>query len=136
MPPGIPFIVGNELAERFSFYGMRSILLVYMTTYLYQSDGTLDVFGNKEAEAWVHLFVGSAYLFPILGGIVADALWGKYKTILLLSLIYCLGHACLACMGWVGHTRVFLAFIPVAWIGHDPGHNKHWSAHSFCSGPC
>ena len=108
MPPGIPFIVGNELAERFSFYGMRSILLVYMTTYLYQSDGTLDVFGNKEAEAWVHLFVGSAYLFPILGGIVADALWGKYKTILLLSLIYCLGHACLACMGWVGDTRVFL----------------------------
>ena len=108
MPPGIPFIVGNELAERFSFYGMRSILLVYMTTYLCQSDGTLDVFGNKEAEAWVHLFVGSAYLFPILGGIVADALWGKYKTILLLSLVYCLGHACLACMGWGGDTRVLL----------------------------
>ena len=108
MPPGIPFIVGNELAERFSFYGMRSILLVYMTTYLCQSDGTFDVFGNKEAEAWVHLFVGSAYLFPILGGIVADALWGKYKTILLLSLVYCLGHACLAWGGWVGDTRVFL----------------------------
>ena len=108
MPPGIPFIVGNELAERFSFYGMRSILLVYMTTYLCQSDGALDVFGNKEAEAWVHLFVGSAYLFPILGGIIADALWGKYKTILLLSLVYCLGHACLACMGWGGDTRILL----------------------------
>ena len=108
IPTGIPYIVGNELAERFSFYGMRSILLVYMTTYLCQADGTLDVFGNKEAEAWVHLFVGSAYLFPILGGIVADALWGKYKTILLLSLIYCLGHACLACMGWFGDTRILL----------------------------
>jgi proton-dependent oligopeptide transporter, POT family len=108
IPTGIPYIVGNELAERFSFYGMRSILLVFMTSYICQSDGTLDVFGNKEAEAWVHLFVGSAYLFPILGGIVADALWGKYKTILLLSLVYCSGHACLACMGWTGDTRVLL----------------------------
>ena len=82
MPPGIPFIVGNELAERFSFYGMRSILLVYMTSYLCQPGGALDLFSNKEAEAWVHLFVGSAYLFPILGGLLSDALWGKFKTIL------------------------------------------------------
>ena len=89
MPPGIPFIIGNEWAERFSFYGMRSILLAYLTLYLSQPGGELDVFGNKEAEAWVHLFVGSAYLFPILGGLLADAFWGKYKTILILSLGYC-----------------------------------------------
>ena len=31
MPPGIPYIVGNEAAERFSFYGMRSILVIFMT---------------------------------------------------------------------------------------------------------
>jgi len=31
MPPGIPYIVGNEAAERFSFYGMRAILFVFMT---------------------------------------------------------------------------------------------------------
>ena len=77
LPPGIPYIVGNELAERFSFYGMRSILLVYMTNYLCQSDGKLDVFGNKEAEAWVHLFpfkVGDdkhCVNFPYLDGILA-----------------------------------------------------------------
>ena len=98
MPPGIPYIVGNELAERFSFYGMRSILLAYMTIYLCQPGGESDVFGDKEAEAWIHLFVGSAYLFPILGGVLADSLWGKYKTILILSLVYCLGHGFLACM--------------------------------------
>jgi POT family proton-dependent oligopeptide transporter len=39
MPPGIPFIVGNEAAERFSFYGMRSILIVFMTHYLVTSTG-------------------------------------------------------------------------------------------------
>ena len=59
-PPGIPYIIGNEAAERFSFYGMKSILLVFMTTYLLQPDGSLDVFSIKEAEAWNHLFVASA----------------------------------------------------------------------------
>ena len=108
MPPGIPIIIGNEWAERFSFYGMRSILLAYLTLYLSQPGGELDVFSNKEAEAWVHLFVGSAYLFPILGGLLADAFWGKYKTILILSLVYCLGHGFLACMEWIGDTRSML----------------------------
>ena len=108
MPPGIPYIVGNELAERFSFYGMRSILLAYMTLYLCQPDGQLNVFSGKEAEAWVHLFVGSAYFCPILGGLLADAFWGKYKTILVLSLVYCAGHGLLACMELVGNTRIML----------------------------
>ena len=108
MPPGIPYIVGNELAERFSFYGMRSILLAYMTLYLCQPDGQLNVFSGKEAEAWVHLFVGSAYFFPILGGLLADAFWGKYKTILVLSLVYCAGHGLLACMELIGNTRIML----------------------------
>lgn len=108
MPPGIPYIVGNELAERFSFYGMRAILLAYMTLYLHQPAGGLNVFSSKEAEAWVHLFVGSAYLFPVVGGFLSDAFWGKYKTILILSLIYCIGHGFLACMEWVGDTRIML----------------------------
>ncbi len=108
VPPGIPFIIGNELAERFSFYGMRSILLAYMTVHLAQPDGALDIFEAKEAEAWIHLFVGSAYLFPILGGLLADAFLGKYKTILILSFVYCLGHGCLACMGWFGDSRIML----------------------------
>jgi POT family proton-dependent oligopeptide transporter len=108
MPGGIPYIVGNELAERFSFYGMRSILFAYMTVYLCQADGSADVFSDKEAEAWVHLFVGSAYLFPILGGFISDAFLGKYRTILFLSLVYCLGHGILACMEWVGDTKILL----------------------------
>ena len=129
MPPGIPFIVGNELAERFSFYGMRSILLVYMTSYLCQPGGGLDLFSNKEAEAWVHLFVGSAYLFPIFGGFLSDALWGKYKTILYLSAIYCLGHCLLACMELVGDTKVVLllglTFIAIGSGGIKPCVSAH-----------
>jgi len=82
LPSGIGFIIGNEAAERFSFYGMRSVLLAYMTIYLVQPNGESAIFKEKEAEAWVHLFVGSAYFFPLIGGILADAFWGKYRTIL------------------------------------------------------
>ena len=96
MPPGIPYIVSNEAAERFSFYGMRAILTVFMTTYLVDSSGALDVMNESEARKYFHLFVASAYLFPFIGAIVADAFLGKYRTIIYLSLVYCLGHACLA----------------------------------------
>lgn len=108
LPPGIPYIIANEAAERFSFYGMRSVLLAFMTVHLVQPDGTPNCFGEKEAEAWIHLFVGSAYFFPLLGGLLADAFFGKYKTILTLSFFYCLGHGCLALMGIVGETKAWL----------------------------
>lgn len=98
MPPGIPFIVGNEAAERFSFYGMKTILVVFMTQYLLLSTGRPDLMNETEARESMHLFVASAYFFPILGGIVADAFLGKYLTILILSLVYCGGHLCLALM--------------------------------------
>jgi POT family proton-dependent oligopeptide transporter len=79
-----------------------------MTIYLVQPNGESAIFKEKEAEAWVHLFVGSAYFFPLIGGILADAFWGKYRTILSLSLFYCLGHGCLAMMGILGDTRTLL----------------------------
>jgi dipeptide/tripeptide permease len=98
MPDGIPFIVGNEAAERFSFYGMKTILVVFMTQYLHSASGRPDGMNETEAREWMHLFVASAYFFPVIGGIVADAFLGKYATILLLSLVYCAGHLCLALM--------------------------------------
>ena len=98
MPSGIPFIVGNEAAERFSFYGMKTILVVFMTQHLLSSTGRPDFMTETEARESMHLFVASAYFFPIIGGILADAFLGKYLTILLLSLVYCGGHLCLGLM--------------------------------------
>ncbi|GIX03244.1 MAG: hypothetical protein KatS3mg113_0250 [Planctomycetaceae bacterium] len=96
MPPGIPYIVGNEAAERFSFYGMKAILTVYMTKHLVGWDGQPATLSEENAKSAVHLFVASAYFFPLLGAIVSDWLWGKYRTIIWLSLVYCLGHLLLA----------------------------------------
>ena len=96
MPGGIPYIVGNEAAERFSFYGMRAILVVFMTQYLVDSSGALDAISETEAKGWYHLFVSAVYLTPLLGALLSDGLLGKYRTIILLSLLYCAGHAALA----------------------------------------
>lgn len=96
MPPGIPYIVGNEAAERFSFYGMKFILTAYMTRFLIGWDGQSAVLSDEDAKSAVHLFVAAAYFFPLLGAIVSDWLFGKYSTILWLSIVYCFGHLALA----------------------------------------
>ncbi len=96
IPTGIPYIVANEAAERFSYYGMRAILVIFMTQYLMSSAGELDVMSEYEAQGYFHLFVSAVYFMPILGALLADGLIGKYRTILFLSLFYCFGHFALA----------------------------------------
>ncbi len=96
MPPGIPYIIGNEAAERFSFYGMRSILIVFMTQYLVTSSGATDHMGEAEARQYFALFVAAVYFLPILGAILAEGFIGKYQTIFWLSIVYCFGHFALA----------------------------------------
>ena len=104
-PPGIPFIIANEGAERFSFYGMRAILVIFMTQYLVNSSGQLDLMSEAQAKGWFHLFVSAVYFLPLFGAIISDGLLGKYRTIIILSLVYCAGHLVLA----IDHTRVGLA---------------------------
>jgi proton-dependent oligopeptide transporter, POT family len=96
MPAGIPYIVGNEAAERFSFYGMRAILVVFMTQYLRSRSGALAPMSENDANKWYHIFVASNYFFPIFGAILADAIWGKFRTIFWISIVYCLGHFALS----------------------------------------
>jgi POT family proton-dependent oligopeptide transporter len=87
-PSQIKYIVGNEACERFSFYGMRSILVIFMVSYLQMAE--------SDSKAVYHLFVSAAYLFPLLGGYLSDRFLGKYKTIIALSIVYCVGHGVLA----------------------------------------
>lgn len=88
MPKGIPFIVANEFAERFCYYGINAILAIYMTTTLH--------FGQAQATSWQSLFKAGAYFFPLLGAVVSDVFWGKYRTIITFSVVYVLGCAILA----------------------------------------
>ena len=96
MPPGVPFIIGNEAAERFCFYGLNTILVTYMTERLLNWSGALDVMSPEDAKGFYHLFIAGVYFFPVIGAIIADALWGKFKTIFWFSLVYCCGCVALA----------------------------------------
>jgi POT family proton-dependent oligopeptide transporter len=104
MPPGVPYIVGNEAAERFSYYGMNAILVPFMTHYLLTASGAPDQMTPEQAKAWYHTFVGVMFFLPFAGAFLADALIGKYRTILYVSLFYCAGHLALA----LDHTRTGL----------------------------
>ncbi len=109
MPPGIPWIIGNEAAERFSFYGMRTILVVFMAKYLFLLDGRGGIpMSEAAAVEHYHTFVGWVYFTPLLGALLSDIFLGKYRTIILLSVVYCLGHAALACMGNWGNSPGWL----------------------------
>jgi POT family proton-dependent oligopeptide transporter len=94
MPRQIPYIIANEGCERFSFYGMRNILTPFLIStlllFLPEADRASD------AKHVFHTFVIGVYFFPLLGGWLADQFFGKYNTVLWLSLVYCAGHACLA----------------------------------------
>ena len=116
MPLGILFIVGNELAERFSFYGMKGILTIFMTKHLLDSTGALAALGENEAKGVYHLFTAGAYFFPLIGAIIADVYWGKYKTILWISLMYCVGHGALALMD-IGPATGWWSMAPFMYAG-------------------
>ncbi|KQZ74644.1 MFS transporter [Rhodanobacter sp. Root561] len=94
LPRQIGYIIGNEGCERFSFYGMRNILTPFLITtlLLYMPEGQRIL----AAKDIFHTFVIGVYFFPLLGGWLSDRFFGKYNTVLWMSLIYCAGHACLA----------------------------------------
>jgi len=98
MPGGIPYIVGNEAAERFSYYGMKAILPIFMTKHLLDSAGNPDFMSEAQARAAISWFGAAVYATPFLGALLSDRFLGKYTTILTLSLFYCVGHAILASM--------------------------------------
>ncbi|NXU48806.1 S15A1 protein, partial [Turnix velox] len=84
-PLSIFFIVINEFCERFSYYGMRAVLVLYFKYFLQWDDNL--------STAIYHTFVALCYLTPILGALIADSWLGKFMTIVSLSIVYTIGQA-------------------------------------------
>jgi POT family proton-dependent oligopeptide transporter len=105
LPRAVGYIISSELAERISYYGIQAILVIFMTTQMLARDGSPDPMSESEAIAYYHWFVSISMFLPLIGAFIADAFWGKYRTILVLSVAYSLGHAALA----ADETRVGLA---------------------------
>ncbi|KAJ8924659.1 hypothetical protein NQ315_000810 [Exocentrus adspersus] len=87
-PKSVFFIISNEFCERFSYYGMRTILVLYLTNIL--------LFSESDAKIIYHGFTVFAYFFPIIGAILSDNYLGKFRTIFYLSIVYASGSVLLA----------------------------------------
>ncbi|XP_046387929.1 peptide transporter family 1-like isoform X2 [Ischnura elegans] len=104
-PKSVFFIVLNEFCERFSFYGMRTILSLYLRDVLLFTDDTATVI--------FHTFVMLCYFTPIFGAMIADSFLGKFRTIFYISILYAIGNIVIS----VGSAPVLEgAAIPVTMI--------------------
>jgi len=102
-PGGFWFFFWGELAERSSYYGMRAILVLYMTDVLKFPDST--------ASMVMSYFIAGCYLLPLVGGYLADNFFGKYWTIIGFSVPYILGHVIL---GVENTTFLYIALVLLA----------------------
>ncbi len=104
MPAGIGYILTNEAAERFSFYGSRCILVFFMTHCLLNGAGRLAPMTDEQSKFWFHLFVSAVYFTPLIGALISDIRLAKFRTIVIFSIVYCLGFLALT----IDHTRLGL----------------------------
>src|SRR4029078_7126809 len=96
----------GELAERASYYGMPTLLALYLVDSLR--------YGTPDAASIVQFFMAACYVTPVLGGWVADRFLGRYRTIAWFAIPYILGHLILG--GVSPRTGLFIA-LPLLALG-------------------
>jgi POT family proton-dependent oligopeptide transporter len=112
-PKGLTFLFTTEMWERFSYYGMRSLLVLYMTKYLLLSGHSGDVVGllavkralesvfgplgvqPLSSQIW-GLYTGLVYFTPIFGGLLADRVLGQRRTVIIGAVLMAIGHFMMA----------------------------------------
>lgn len=95
-PKGLYLLFTTEMWERFSYYGMRAILVLYMTKVLgFMDSQATEIYGN---------FTGLVYLTPLIGGFISDRYWGNRKSILVGGIIIALGQFALFFSASFVHT--------------------------------
>jgi POT family proton-dependent oligopeptide transporter len=116
-PKAAPYIIGTETAERFSFYGMKAILSTFLISQFFNPahNPALQDAAEAHSNSVTHLFVALVYLLSIFGGLLADYVLGRYRTILILAVVYCVGHAFLAAFD--ANYNLFFAGLMLIAIG-------------------
>ena len=112
-PKGLTFLFTTEMWERFSYYGMRALLVLYMTKHLLAPDhagnvlglaglkGALEaVFGPLDLQPLSSqiygLYTALVYLTPIFGGLLADRVLGQRRTVVIGAILMAIGHFMMA----------------------------------------
>jgi POT family proton-dependent oligopeptide transporter len=112
-PKGLAFLFATEMWERFSYYGMRALLVLYMVKYLLQPDRAETVLGLGAMKRMLEVlfgpldiqplasqiygfYTGLVYLTPILGGLLADRVLGQRRTVIVGAVLMAIGHFMMA----------------------------------------
>jgi proton-dependent oligopeptide transporter, POT family len=112
-PRGLSFLFATEMWERFSYYGMRALLVLYMVKYLFQPNHMETVFGlaalrhgleavsgpldaQPLASQIYGLYTGLVYLTPLFGGMLADRVLGQRRTVIIGAVLMAIGHFMMA----------------------------------------
>src|SRR5499426_9866 len=112
-PRGLAFLFSTEMWERFSYYGMRALLVLYMVKYLLLPDRADSVIGLATLKSMLEgifgpltpqpfsshiygLYTGLVYLTPFFGGLLADRVLGQHKTIVIGASLMAIGHFMMA----------------------------------------
>jgi proton-dependent oligopeptide transporter, POT family len=112
-PKGLAFLFATEMWERFSYYGMRALLVLYMVKYLLQGDRAETVLGLTAMKRMLEVlfgpldiqplasqiygfYTGLVYLTPILGGLLADRVLGQRRTVIVGAVLMAIGHFMMA----------------------------------------
>ncbi|KAJ9086743.1 hypothetical protein DSO57_1001002 [Entomophthora muscae] len=125
-PKAVPYVLVNELCERFGLFGVIALLNQYLKA----------AFGLKDTEAktYVHLFNALLYLFPVVGGAISDSYLGKFNTVVVFSVIALVGHLMLSifsinhCTGEFGKFPIWAFLVPVCLIAIGAGCTKPCAA--------
>jgi POT family proton-dependent oligopeptide transporter len=91
MPKAMSYILINEVSERYAFYAMMAILNTFLLKHLSSFSGNPANLSEADATAYVSFFQSACYLMPLVGSIISDMFWGKFKTIIIFSIVYCVG---------------------------------------------
>ncbi|WP_116811242.1 peptide MFS transporter [Steroidobacter cummioxidans] len=109
-PRGLMTLFGTEAFERFTYYGMRAILILFMTAAI--TDGGLGL-DDRTASAIYGLYISGTYLLSLLGGWIADRLIGQQRAVFWGGVMIMLGNGCLA----TGNTQLFFIGLMVIVLG-------------------
>jgi POT family proton-dependent oligopeptide transporter len=115
-PIGLYILFLTEMWERFSYYGMRALLVLYMTTSTLGDDARGAGLGwtSKEALALYGWYTMLVYVMSIPGGMIADKLLGQKKAVLIGAVVLCMGHGVLVLTDiWAFYTGLALVILGV-----------------------
>ncbi|WP_237180082.1 peptide MFS transporter [Rhodoplanes sp. Z2-YC6860] len=128
-PRGLTYLFGTEMWERFSYYGMRALLVLYMIKHALQPEQAQNIIGFSTLKSGLEalfgplgiqplssqiygLYTGLVYFMPILGGLLADRVLGQRRTVVIGAALMALGHFMMA------FERLFLLALFVLILGN------------------